>query len=428
MGDPGPNPSSQQRSGSGVDPGGSPAVHQRSLTGVVAVMAVGLLSFFALAEALEANLLPALFPSKTPDLFIIRAGVVIALRGESPYDADKVQAMVAEQFPTDAKLIANSGFFRPPATIPILAPVAILPYPAAKVLWAIGVILSATAMLFLLRTFGTRWPIGGVEQLLPAILLLNYLTLVVLELGQTSFLFVGCVAAGQWCFERGRATTGTFLWAVPFIKPHLALPLLVLAWYLGGWKRAMALVAAVFASNVVGCLMVGRSPLFLWDYLQFLGSGHTAVVFNRAELNPTITSWNRLLFATGGPLVEQTAGITLAGYLVWFGLVAGRVAITGARPSPAWGAAAAAVGGVLCAQVLSYELLFLSLVVPWVRNLFADGYRLHGWLAVGLLCLELVPVKTMVDFGIVFHNALGVALLAVLVLVGPVGCSSRPDG
>jgi hypothetical protein len=157
----------------------------------------------------------------------------------------------------------------------------------------------------------------------------------------------------------------------------------------------------------------------LWAYVQYLGSKPKGVIFNRAELMPTITSWNRLLFALGGPLVELTAFTTLASYLVWIGIVLGRVALAGKKPSVAWAAAVTAIGGVFCSQVLIYELLFLVLAIPWVRSLFASGYRNRGWLAVGLMCLQFIPVGAMAGFGIQFHHALGAALLAVLAMVGP---------
>ncbi len=340
--------------------------------------------------------------------------------------------MVAEQFPNDREMLENSGYFLPPQTLLIYAPFAAMPYPAAKVAWGVLLVVCAAAVLLMLRSFGTRWPSSATEQWLPVVILLNYLTLAIVELGQTSFLFVGCVAAGQWCFEGSRShvgrsrlrsnlweAAGVLLWAIPFIKPHVAISLLPLAWYLGGWRRAAAILAVVAGLNVAGCLMIGRSPLFLVEYVQYLGANHKRVVFNRVEVSPTITSWNRLVFSLGGPLVELGAVGTLASYLVWFGLAAGRVSLTRDLPSPAWAAAVAGVGGVFCAQVLVYELLVLVLVIPWLRMLFEHGYRVHGWLAVAALCLELIPVRTMSQFGVTFHPALGVALLAGLVLTGP---------
>ena len=55
-----------------------------------------------------------------------------------------------------------------------------------------------------------------------------------------------------------------------FVKPHVALPLIPLAWYLGGWRRAAGLVAVVAALTLVGATLAGGSPLFLRDYLAFL--------------------------------------------------------------------------------------------------------------------------------------------------------------
>src|SRR5206468_3895753 len=84
----------------------------------------------------------------------------------------------------------------------------------------------------------------------------------------------------------------------------------------------------------------------------------------------------------------------VAGFLVWFGLVVGRCAATNATPSPAW-AAATAVGAVFFAQVLVYELLFLAVAVPWIRGLFASGWRVRAWLAVLLMAVQLLPGKVL---------------------------------
>src|SRR5205823_4034839 len=145
---------------------------------------------------------------------------------------------------------------------------------------------------------------------------------------QTPLLAVGCVILGQWCFDRRRPWLGTLLWAVPFIKPHIALPLLPLAWYAGGWKRAAGLVAGLVALNVAGAVVAGGSPDFVRDYLGYVRGAHKEIPFNRAELNPEITSWNRLLVVLtdtaaqsgfGRPVVvEQTAAVTGLSYLVWF--------------------------------------------------------------------------------------------------------------
>src|SRR6185369_7439315 len=165
--------------------------------------------------------------------------------------------------------------------------------------------------------------------IVPLALVLNPLAVATVVVGQTPLWSVACVVAGQMCFERRRTWLGAALWAIPFVKPHLALPLIALAWYLGGWKRAAAIVAVVAALNLIGATLAGGSPLYLKDYFDYLPSAHKEVLYNRAELNPQITSWNRLLFSLGGPLIELTIVMTIAGYLVWSGLVLARVAAAG---------------------------------------------------------------------------------------------------
>jgi hypothetical protein len=253
------------------------------------------------------------------------------------------------------------------------------------------------------------------------------------------------------CFDRGRTWPGALLWSVCFVKPHLALPLVPLAWYLGGWKRAAALVALVAVLNLLGATLVGGSPLYLKDYFDYLPTAHKTVAYNRAELNPQITSWNRLLFALTQPsapgtepntrfLIELDAVTTLAGYLVWAGLVLGRVAASGTRPSASWALAAAVAGALVCCQVLGYELLALTLVVPWIRDLFAGGWKVRGWAVVLLLLSQQIPlpldaleraigaspsalVRTLLTV-LISYRPIGAMVLALLVLIGPL----RPLG
>ncbi|QJW96194.1 glycosyltransferase family 87 protein [Frigoriglobus tundricola] len=390
------------------------------------ILAVGVLTAFAVYQALGVNL--------APDFFIYRAGAEMGLRRESPYDGAKIRARVADQYPEEPILSAECGFFLPPQAVLVFAPFALLPYSTAKVFWALLNGLCAAAVIRVsagaLAARPLPLPLGG-QLLLPLVLAWNYLTVAAVELGQTSLMLTGCIAAGLWAFDRGRPARGVALWSVAFIKPHLALPLVPLAWYLGGWKRSAALVALVVALNLVGATLAGGSPLFLADYVAYIGSSHKAVMFNRAGSNPEITSWNRLLFALTEPfagdrfLIELTATLTAAGYLVWFVFVAGRGWLARAKPSAAWAVTAAVVGAVLCAQVQAYELLVLALAVPWVRELYAGGFWVRGSAAAALLLGQLVPLDVAGPLGIWTHRPLGVALLAVLVLMGPVGPLNR---
>jgi hypothetical protein len=394
--------------------------------GLAPLLAASLLFAFALYQAFATNNLR--------DFYIFRLGAELAARGENPYDVPKVRSHIAAQFPDEnaKEFVNNSGYFLPPMAVLVFVPFAMLPWVYAKVAWGV---VTGLAGYFIARLPGLLRssdspPLGVLPLLIvPFLLLLNPLALAVVVVGQYTLLFVGCVAAGLWAFERGKPYLAAALWVLPFVKPHLAIPLILLAWYLGGWKPAALLVALVGLLNLAGAWVAGGSPLFLRDYFAYLPTAREVVAFNRVEMNPQITSWNRLVFAWGGPLVELGAVTTVAGYMVWFGLTVGRCAATSTTPSAAWAAAATAVGGVLCAQVLVYELLFLAVAVPWVRDLFASGYRLRGWFAVLLMAVHLLPGKVLeplrvANLGVAdFYHSLTVALLAVLVLVGPLAAS-----
>ena len=378
-----------------------------------AIAAATLIFAFTFYQAVAVN--------AQPDLFIYRQGAVIGLSGESPYEPSRIRAAVNEQYPNpDAgpdDFQNNCGFFLPPAAVIVFAPFAVLPWEVARILWAVVCGIAAYGVTTLVREGGGT---SALRIILPVLLVVNFPTLAIVRMGQTTLLAVGCIAFGLLCFSRQRPSAGVLLWSVAFVKPHVALPLVPLCWYLFGWKRAATLVAVVAIENVFGAVIAGGSPLFLGEYLDFLAAGHKAVAFNLAERNFEITSWNRLLCVLTGHVIEQTATTTLAGYLIWFGLIVGRCALANARPSASWAMAAAATGSAFVPQVLGYEVLILALAVPWVRELYQAGFRTHGGLAVLLLAAQLISFEMFELLGVTFHRPLCVALFAVLVLFGPI--------
>lgn len=388
--------------------------------------AAALLVFaFGVFQALAAN--------TAPDLFIYRLGSQLGLLAQSPYDTAPVRSAVVEQFPElntgPAPLGDNCGYFLPPGAVVAFAPLALLPWLAAKLAWAAVNGLAAFAVgrvVTLFRPVGQPDGPELVRLLVPFLLVLNFLTLAVVMVGQTPLVAAGCVIAGLAAFGRGWNLAGALLWALPFVKPHVALPLLALAWYLGGWKRAAGVLLVVAGMNLLGAMFVGGTPLFLLDYLKLAGAGHQTVAFNRAELAYEMTSWNRLLYVASGEqvLVEQTATTMLLSYAVGFGLVTLRCVAVRTRPSEAWALAVGASLAVVCPQVLGYELVGLVLAVPWVRDLFATGHKRWGLTALLLLGVQLVPFPTMQALGVEWHRPAGAMAFALVVLLGPL----RPVG
>ncbi len=374
------------------------------------------LTVLACVAAFAVHWRDALRFNKHEDLFIYRVGAVIGLQGRSPYDTAVVRELVVAQYPDDPVLANNLGFFLPPQAIVLFAPFAGLPWVVGKYAWAVLTVGLTGLAARRLGVFASSPVPASLGPLFAFVVLLSPIVVTGMIVGQTSALAFACVVLGEVAYRSGWKRLAGFLWAVPFVKPHLALPLLPLAWYLGGWRRATELLTWLVGLNLVGCLVSTGSPLLLRDYVDYLSTGHTAVAFNRVATNPHITSWNRLVVAADGPAIELSASGVLAGYVVWGLAVLVRVRLAASRPTPAWLVAVAfAVAPVVC-QVMGYELTLLALVVPHALDLFHAGRVRTAFLILMGLALAWAPFA--VGELLPSHRAIGAAWVAVVVLVG----------
>ena len=66
-------------------------------------------------------------------------------------------------------------------------------------------------------------------------------------------------------------------------------------------------------------------------------------------------------------------------------------------------------------HIFTIVAIFLALAAPWVRELFATGYRLRGSLAVALMAAHLFPQAKVAELGLGSHHSLAVLVLAVVV-------------
>ena len=364
------------------------------------------------------------------DLWIYTSGAALGLRGESPYDTPKMHARVAEQY-DDADLIDNNGFFLTPQAILVFAPFVPLPWIVAKLLWCGIMIALSAAVAWKLKAFVPGAFPPWFTAAAAVVILCNPLSLFVLIVGQTTLLIAACAVLGQTAHNAGWKRIGALIWAVAFIKPHLAIPLLPLACFLSGWRRPVEIVAWVVGLNLLAAMIVTGSPGFLLDYLSYLQGGHQSVEFNRVGVNRQITGWNRLVVANGGPVWELGMLGTLMGYGVWFGLVWARNGWK--KPSPSWALAACAVGAPLCCQLLPYELTLLVLILPYLGELLASDHprdRFAALVVAGFGTFALIPggegssaeqfaglFATGVRDVLTSHRSLGVACLAGAILI-----------
>ncbi len=323
------------------------------------------------------------------DLFIYRAGATLPVRGLSPYDGEALRADVAGQYPGSPQLIANCGFFLTPQAVAVFTPFAVLPWEIARITW--------TGVSFAVLIAGMWWlpvPTGRPwwGPVLAVVALADPLLPMVSSLGQTTTLMAGLLLLGYGATVRGWKVAGALAWSVLFMKPHVALPLLPLAFALGGRRTGVALIVAVIGANLLGLALSPDSLGLPLEYLRHVAGGHKLVNYNRIEFNPQLTSWNNALLAGGGPLIELGIGAILAGYA---GVaVVGATRCRGAKPDPAWLLAVGVAAAPVCCQVWAYELVLVVAVLPLVAERWpgTPWWRLVA--LAGFWVLKSVPVET----------------------------------
>ncbi len=343
-----------------------PAPNSRLLAIAATVIAVLLAGYWSGRVAVGEN--------HHEDLWIYSSGPALALRGDNPYDVANIHARVEERWPDDENLDGNSGFFLTPQALLVYALWLAVPWDVAKPVWCAFTIGLAGAAAWGMRKLSDAPLPGWFTAAAVVAVLLNPMTLFVLIVGQSTLLMLSCVVLGELAYRAGWRRIGCLLWAVCFIKPHIAFPLLPLAWWLGGWKRVAEVAAWAAGLNVLAGLAFFGKPLFVLDYLKCVQEGHQTVEFNRVGVNKQITGWNRLLAAGGGPAIELGMLGTLAGYCAVL-IVAGlRCVVFGkVRPTRDWCFALAGCASLHCCQLLPYELPMLCLAVPFVVRLIASG-------------------------------------------------------
>ncbi len=327
----------------------------------------------------------ALLENHQEDLWIYSSGSYFGFQGLTPYNTEQMHARVAERWGGDPNLDGNNGFFLSPLAMLVFAPFAFVPWTFAKVLWCASMIAIGIAAAWSLRTISARQLPHGFTAIAVLAIFLNPLGMFVLVVGQTPFMILGFVVLGQVAYARGYTRIGCCLWGLAFFKPHIALPLLPLAWAISGWRRAWEVAIWAGALNVLAGIVTLGDPLFLREYLAYLPQGHKAVEFNRVELNQQITSWNRQIIAHGGPIFELGAIGTLGGYAVVLFLVAARGYWSSRRVRPSWLFAMAASSATICCQLLPYELVLLALALPYMAELYLSGNRRDRLVFFGIL-------------------------------------------
>jgi len=325
-----------------------------------------------------------IYENEHHDLFIYTSGARLALKGETPYNIDAIHEMVAQQYPDDEVIQNNSGFFLSPQALLVLAPFASLPWMAGKAAWCTVMfcltLLTAWQLIRLTEETLHPWLAFSIAMWVA----FNWMTMAIYNVGQTGLLMLSCITLGEVLWRSGWKRFSAILWAVAFIKPHIAIALIPLAFALDGWKRALEVAFWAGVLNLITGLVFFGKPLFILDFVKFVEQGHQTVEFNRLVLNKQILSWNRIYFSLGGEGFEMGITRTFLGFLIVSVVVFIRQRIAG-EYSRQWLLACAGGSMVVCCQVLACELTALFLALPYLaQNLVSPSWRSRS---VALACL-----------------------------------------
>ena len=138
-------------------------------------------------------------------------------------------------------------------------------------------------------------------------------------------------------------------------------------------------------------------------------------------------SWNRLVVAVGGPAIElgavgRLAGLVIASSILWV------VRVRQCHPPNSWLLAACITWGLFTVQARGYELVLLSLTVPYLVRL--HDCRRYGDLVflLALIAVMSIPRSVVLAFGttvgadaflplILSYRAIALACLAGFLLL-----------
>lgn len=375
--------------------------------------------FFAIRNAIEDN--------RQFDLFVYRQGAVLALEGRTPYQVLAIQTAVKEQYPEFPKVHNNCGFFLAPQTLLVMAPFAMLDWPTSKLVWVIVMAVAAFASLWTILQL-TNHPCNPLvlALVLAVVAGLRDVGWFILEIGQTSVFMLTMIVIGEVLFRRGQNRWACLAWAFVFIKPHLALGLIPLAWWRAGVWRCLEILFCVGVLNLLAGLIFFQDLWFWREFLLFVEQGHQTVSFNRLLENQQLTSWNRLLFAAGGPGFELGIKWTLLGYVVTAWLIWSRQQVSGTVDGN-WILATTAASMMVCCQVLPHEMILLVLTIPYLAHRLTDDRvtsRLVAFLGLGLLCLSWNILVVAGDDGVNFRTWFGERIGNVLFSQRSLACAA----
>ena len=292
------------------------------------------------------------------DFTMFWSASVLALEGSagSVYDFQVIRDL--QGLLTGVPDPAYPGWLYPPTALLLVAPVSLLPYKGALIVWSVA---GAGALGFVL------WKLSRDPALVPALLLFPAVTLCLIN-GQSGLFLAALVGGGLVLVDRRPWTAGMLL-GIATVKPQMLLlvvPCLLLGRH---WKTILALVVTFDALVALSLLAFGTE---VWSsfFGQVLGGVDILENVRPLERMPSV------LVAASLAGLGQGAAMALQ-VLVGI-LVLGAVGWTWARrlPMPVRGSALLFGLPLVTPYSFDYDLAVLTVAIAWL--LMEAGKR--GWL------------------------------------------------
>jgi len=327
--------------------------------------------------------------------------VVNAFDGATMHAYELTAAQAAYGGTLSAKDLAAIPLFPwmyPPLILPLLAPLALLPYALAKLA------LTLPSLALFLLAARRILPDGKLAVLVALAFPTTLLTLV---FGQTGFLIGGLFGLGLTSLER-RPWLAGLCFGLMTVKPHLGL-LIPLALVLGGHWRAIAAAALTLAGLAIVTLVLwGVAP---WQ--AFLGGAGVPLHLMETRSVP----WTLMPTAYAGlRLAGASTGLAYAAQGLAVLVAVAGVAWAWRRPGPLPLRAAVLVLASTLANPFEYvyDLPVLALALLWLGRHLASR-RPRAWEMTALACLFATPLAAP---GLASAVAVQPAALAILAGLG----------
>ena len=321
--------------------------------------------------------------------------------GPAPQLAYDPAAHYAAQQAATAAGVEHFVFFYPPVFLLLCAPLAMLPYMAALLLFeaaTLALYLPVGARILSLPGWAGRLPVLA----FPAVIW-------TLGLGQNALLTAALFGGGLLLLERRPALGGAVLGLLCY-KPHFGL-LLPVALLAGRHWRAVAGAAASVTALVVLSLAAFGWPTWLAYLHAFAGSGGV-YASGQVSFAAFVTPYGAALLLGARPAVavavQAAAALCAAAAVAW----------AWRRPAPLAARAAVLLAGTLLAVPLAlfYDLMPLGLGIFWLaRQGRRDGFL--PWERLLLAALFVVPLLSRY-VGLGLHVPLGPVASLVLLALG----------